>query len=325
MTAPPLVEARGVVHEFALPSSFLEPRRSLRALRGVGLSVRAGESFCVVGESGCGKTTLGRIVMGLVQPTAGEIWFDGARIDTLSNAARRPYRRRMQMVFQNPYGALNPRFRVLDALTEPLKVLEPELSAAERRTRMEQVLLSVGGQTDWTERFPHEFSGGQRQRIAIARALITNPDFIVADEPVSALDVSVQAQVLNLMVEAQEARGLSYLFITHDLSVVRHFASRVAVMYFGAVVELAEAAALFERPRHPYTTRLLSAAPSLSGAGMRAEEDAGEPPDPAAPPQGCPFRARCPHAFAPCAETDPPLQTVDGRHVACHAVAEGRI
>lgn len=322
---PIILTTNGVEKAFPLPTHFLQrEKRALRALRGIDLSVRRGEAFCVVGESGCGKTTIGRVIMGLLQPTAGEVWFDGERIDNLAPKARRPFRRRMQMVFQNPYASLNPRLKTREALAEPLRVLEPQLSRSEVADRAEATLLSVGGASEWMNRYPHEFSGGQRQRISIARALITEPDFIVADEPISALDVSIQAQVLNLMVEAQAARGLTYFFITHDLSVVSHFATRVAVMYMGAVVELAPGEDLFATPRHPYTQLLLSAAPKLSGSGLAGGRSVGEPPDPVNPPSGCAFRTRCPLANARCASETPTLKDAGAASVACHAVEEGR-
>ena len=325
MSSGALLETRGVEKAFPLPTHFLEfKKRRLLALRGVDLSVFKGEAFCVVGESGCGKTTIGRAIMGLLSPTAGEVWFDGVRIDSMSETARRPYRRRMQMVFQNPYASLNPRLRVSETLAEPLRVLEPDLASAEVDARAEHALLSVGGDSEWLRRYPHEFSGGQRQRISIARALVTEPEFIVADEPISALDVSIQAQVLNLMMEAQAERGLTYFFITHDLSVVAHFATRVAVMYMGSVVELADGGALFEAPQHPYTQLLLAAAPKLSGAGLASGRAVGEPPDPTNPPSGCAFRTRCPLANSRCAAEAPQLRPTNGVEVACHAVEEGR-
>jgi peptide/nickel transport system ATP-binding protein len=320
-----LVEVRGLERRFALPTHFLSREKPvLHALNGVEAQVRQGEAFCVVGESGCGKTTLGRIVMGLLDPSKGEVHFEGSRIDNLSESRRRPFRARMQMVFQNPYASLNPRRTVFDTLAEPLQHLSPQMRRAEVREAVEAVMLAVGADPKWGRRMPHEFSGGQRQRIAIARALVTDPEFIVADEPISALDVSIQAQILNLMTKAREERGLTYLFITHDLSVVQHFGDRVAVMYLGQVVELAPVQALFDRPRHPYTRLLLEAIPKLEGGSFERERQPGELPNPVKPPPGCPFAPRCPLADDRCRAERPALLAEGPAQVACFAVEEGR-
>jgi len=320
-----LVETRGLEMRFALPTHFLSREKPvLHALNGVDVAIHKGEAFCIVGESGCGKTTLGRAIMGLLAPSAGEIDFDGTRIDKLSEHARRPFRARMQMVFQNPYASLNPRRTVFDTLAEPLHHLRPELSGAELRKMVEVVMLDVGADPKWGRRMPHEFSGGQRQRIAIARALVTDPEFVVADEPISALDVSIQAQILNLMTKTREERGLTYLFITHDLSVVEHFGDRAAVMYLGQIVELANVEVLFDGPRHPYTRLLLEAIPKLDGGSFDQEHQPGELPNPVKPPPGCAFAPRCPLANERCHRERPNLSVTGATQVACFAVEEGR-
>ena len=246
-----IVETRGLEVRFPLPTHFLSREKPvLHALNTVDIAIRPGESFCVVGESGCGKTTLGRAIIGL-QADGGRGIFNGQRIDTMDEATRKPIRRDMQMVFQNPYASLNPRRNVFETLAEPVRHLMSERSGADVRAQVEEVLDATGCDPSWQRKLPHEFSGGQRQRIAIARALVTNPAFIVADEPISALDVSIQAQILNLLTDLQAERGLTYLFITHDLSVVEHFGTRVAVMYLGRVMELAETETLFDSPQAP--------------------------------------------------------------------------
>ncbi|MEO0621798.1 MAG: oligopeptide/dipeptide ABC transporter ATP-binding protein [Pseudomonadota bacterium] len=321
----PLVEVAGLERRFRLPSHFLARHKPvLHALNGVDVTINRGEAFCVVGESGCGKTTLGRIIMGLLDPSGGTISYDGARIDRLSESRRRAYRARMQMVFQNPYASLNPRRTVLETLAEPVRALCPELKAEERKARVQQVMAATGCDPAWLPRLPHEFSGGQRQRIAIARALVTEPEFIVADEPVSALDVSIQAQILNLMTELRRARGLTYLFITHDLGVVRHFGDRVAVMYLGQVMELAPVAEIFARPRHPYTKLLLDSIPRLEGGSFDKPRPPTEPPNPMKTPVGCPFAPRCALAVPKCRSIRPKLLPAGPASVACHAVEENR-
>jgi len=321
-----LVEARGIRKVFDLGGHFLQRERPMvKALNDVSIAIRRGESFCLVGESGCGKSTLARVIMGLLPPSEGEIHFDGTRIDHLRHKARKPFHRHMQMIFQNPYASLNPRRTVQQTLEEPLRFHRPELSDAEVKTKVEQVMVSVGNDPSWGRRYPHEFSGGQRQRISIARALMVDPDFVVADEPISALDVSIQAQVLNVMMDAQESCDLTYLFITHDLSVVRHFGTRVGVMYLGSLCELATTATLFERPRHPYTRILLSAIPRISTEEMQPPGLPGEVPSALNLPSGCVFHDRCPLANARCsAEVPAPLPQDDGALIACHAVEEGR-
>ena len=340
-TTPPvndrLLEVKRLSKQFPLTSGLLEQlqferdrlvRRedSVNAINDAELSVRRGEALCVVGESGCGKSTLARVVMGLLPPTSGSIYFAGTRIDNLSADELLPFRRRMQMIFQNPYASLNPRMTVKQALEEPARFHHPSLSRTAIADKINEVMRSVGVDPGWNERYPHEFSGGQRQRISIARALMTDPEFIVADEPISALDVSIQAQVLNLLMEAQQQRSLTYLFITHDLSVVEHFGSRVAVMYLGAICELAETRTLFRQPRHPYTRALLSAIPKLDRSRPDRSRLLGEVPTPIHLPGGCFFHPRCVHANDRCREERPKLlTTAEGTQVACHGVQEGRL
>ncbi len=321
-----LVEARAIRKVFDLGSHFLErTRREVKALNDVSITIRRGESFCLVGESGCGKSTLARVMMGLLPPSSGEVHFDGTRIDGLRHKARKPFHRRMQMIFQNPYASLNPRRTVQQTLEEPLRFHRPDLSDAEVKAKVEAVMVSVGNDPSWGTRYPHEFSGGQRQRISIARALMVDPEFVVADEPISALDVSIQAQVLNVMMDARDQRDLTYLFITHDLSVVRHFGTRVGVMYLGSLCELAETKTLFANPRHPYTRLLLSAIPRVSTEEMKPPGLPGEVPSAMNLPSGCVFHDRCPLAEARCSVDVPaPLPQDDGTLVACHAVEEGR-
>jgi peptide/nickel transport system ATP-binding protein len=276
-----------------------EPRRLLRAVDRVSFEVRSVETLALVGESGCGKSTIARLIVGLYAPSEGRLVFRG---------------RRMQMIFQDPYASLNPRWRVRDIIAEPMKVLRIA-------QRVDDLLVQVGLSPDDGDKYPHEFSGGQRQRISIARALAGEPDLLICDEPTSALDVSVQAQILNLMAELQERLGLTYVFISHNLAVVSLVADRVGVMYFGRIVELASAADLFARPRHPYTRMLLDAVPDLGMSGKPRTPVAGEVPNPLAPPSGCAFHPRCPHANERCRVEVP--RFTDG--VACHAFEEGRI
>lgn len=339
MTSPSstLVDIRGLEKRFDLSGGLLEQisfkggrfhrkQEAVHAINGVDLQVQKGEALCVVGESGCGKSTVARTVMGLLSPSAGEIHYDGQRIDHLDGKEVLPYRRKMQMIFQNPYASLNPRMTIQQTLEEPIRFHQPDASESQIRDKVQDVMESVGIDPDWGSRFGHEFSGGQRQRIAIARALAVDPEFIVADEPISALDVSIQAQVLNLLMEAQESRNLTYLFITHDLAVVEHFGTRVAVMYLGRVCELADTRTLFSTPRHPYTQALLSAIPKLEDDRPNHIRLQGEVPTPVQLPSGCVFHGRCPYADDRCRQEIPQLIATDGgAQVACHAVEEGRL
>jgi peptide/nickel transport system ATP-binding protein len=282
--------------------------------------------LALVGESGCGKSTVARLLVGLYKPTRGHFTFDGQDAhQTYAQSEGHLLRRRIQMIFQDPYASLNPRWRVADIVAEPL--IEHDLLSGEAglRTRVEELLRSVGLAAADRVKYPHQFSGGQRQRISIARALATSPEFLVCDEPTSALDVSVQAQVLNLMKDLQRERGLTFLFISHNLAVVRHVSDRVGVMYLGRLVELADKHTLFDSPRHPYTRMLLDAIPKLHDTGRARVPVSGEVPNPLNPPTGCAFNPRCPHANERCRVERPSLQTIGGVRVACHAVEEGRI
>ncbi len=328
-----LVRIRNLVKHFDITGGWLDQfkvkggriRREktvVRAVNDISIDIREGETVSVVGESGCGKSTLARTVMGLYPPESGAVYYRGERIDNLPESQIKPYRTRMQMVFQDPYASLNPRMVVGDTLKEPIRFHQPDIDAQSLKTKVATVMEQVGIDPDWQNRYPHEFSGGQRQRISIARALAVDPEFIVADEPIAALDVSIQAQILNLMMDLQEQRGLTYLFISHDLSVVEHLSERVAVMYLGSLCELAPAASLFASPRHPYTRALLSAIPRLGGAFSHAKLS-GDIPTPIRLPSGCVFHTRCPHVRERCRREIPHLITLpDETRVACHGVEE---
>ena len=301
-------------------------RTTVKAVNDVSFKIKSGETLSVVGESGCGKSTLARTVLGLYPPESGKILYHGARIDDLSSAEMLPYRAKMQMIFQDPYASLNPRMTVSRTLEEPVIFHKRANSAKDIKAKVAEVMEQVGVDPQWADRYPHEFSGGQRQRISIARALTVDPEFIVADEPVSALDVSIQAQILNLMMDAQEKRGLTYLFITHDLSVVKHISNRVAVMYLGTVCELAPTQRLFESPRHPYTQALLSAIPELGRLKPQRVKLKGEVPTPINLPAGCVFHGRCLYTDDRCRHEIPRLLSYDGNvHIACHGVEEKRL
>ncbi len=300
------------------------PRLILRAVDGVTFDVLKGETLALVGESGCGKSTVARLIVGLYALSRGRIEFDGQDLAAPDTDAAK-LRRRMQMIFQDPYASLNPRWRVRDIVAEPIRVLGLAATKDAEGARVAELLRQVGLAPEDGEKYPHEFSGGQRQRISIARALSGNPEFLVCDEPTSALDVSVQAQILNLMTELQQRLGLTYLFISHNLAVVSHIADRVGVMYLGRMVEIAAASQLFAKPRHPYTRMLMDAIPDLEMSGKARTPVAGEVPNPLAPPAGCAFHPRCPHANDRCRSERPALRAVADGAVACHAVEEGRL
>jgi oligopeptide transport system ATP-binding protein len=300
---------------------------TVQAVTDVSLEIQRGETLGLVGESGCGKSTLGRTILRLYNPTNGAIHFESTDVTRLSQRELRPMRRRMQMIFQDPYASLDPRMSIGAAIAEPLEIHELAKSATDKERRVRELLERVGLPDDAAKRYPHEFSGGQRQRIGIARALACKPSFVVCDEPISALDVSIQAQIVNLLEDLQDAEGLTYLFISHDLKIVQHICDRVAVMYLGRIVELAEAKTLYASPKHPYTQALLSAVPRIDNAGAAKRDRVilqGDVPSPLAPPTGCPFHPRCPVKDKPAACFDelPKLRVLaNGSRAACH-VAE---
>ena len=330
MTA--LVEVTDLAKTFDVSAPWLnrvierQPRKLVHAVDGVSFAIQRGQTLALVGESGCGKSTVARLLVGLYGPTRGNVVFDGRNTaQTLASPDARALRKRMQMIFQDPYASLNPRWKVRDIVGEPLREHGLAMTEAALEAKVAELLRSVGmGATDM-EKFPHQFSGGQRQRISIARALATEPEFLICDEPTSALDVSVQAQVLNIMKDLQRQRGLTYLFISHNLAVVRHVADQVGVMYLGRLVELADRRALFAAPRHPYTRMLLDAIPDIAMTGRQRSPVQGEVPNPLQPPSGCAFHPRCPHANARCRSERPELTAFDGIRIACHAVTEGRL
>jgi peptide/nickel transport system ATP-binding protein len=336
-SAEVLLDVAGVAKYFDVSAPWLnrvlerKSRTILKAVDGVDLAITRGETLGLVGESGCGKSTVARLIVGLYAPTRGTIRYRGVALageGTQSGdaAAQRRARRGMQMIFQDPYASLNPRWRVGDIVAEPMRVQQSVRDEAELESRVAALLTQVGLGAADAQKYPHQFSGGQRQRISIARALATSPEFLVCDEPTSALDVSVQAQVLNLMRELQRTLGLTYLFISHNLAVVRHIADRVGVMYLGRIVELAPTRRLFALPQHPYTRMLLEAVPDLSMTGKARTAVAGEVPNPLDPPSGCPFHPRCPYANARCSSEVPRLIAAPGGgEAACHAVEEGRL
>lgn len=314
----PLLRVDALVKQFPVQTGmFGRGGKVVHAVDGVSFDLGRRETLALVGESGCGKSTVGRLVLRLLEPTRGKVWFEGNDIGSLDDKALRAQRRRMQIIFQDPYASLNPRMTVGQTLGEPLAL--HGLAPGRQAERVAELLGLVGLASAHADRYPHEFSGGQRQRIGIARALAVEPQLIVCDEPVSALDVSIQAQVVNLLRDLQDRLGLAYLFIAHDLAVVKHIASRVAVMYLGRIVEYGTKASIFAEPRHPYTQALLSAVPaSTPGLRRRRIILQGDVPSPISPPSGCHFRTRCPHAQAVCAASQPALAGEDGHLVACH-------
>ena len=322
--SPPVLKVQELKVHFPIHGGVLNRKiGTVYAVDGVSLALQRGRTLGLVGESGCGKSTVGKAIVRLVEPTAGSIWIEGTDITGLNRAAMRPLRRRVQMVFQDPYSSLNPRMSVADLIAEPLENFQRTANRAQTRERSAYLLSRVGLRADAMGKYPHQFSGGQRQRLGIARALAAEPGVIVADEPVSALDVSVQAQVLNLLAELQQEFGLAYLFISHDLAVVKHISDDIAVMYLGRMVETASRRRLFASPLHPYTRALLAAAP-VARPGFRQPVAVieGEVPSPSRPPPGCRFHTRCPQAIDVCRSVEPAMQVVQAGHaVACHLVS----
>jgi len=324
--APTLLEVRGLRMLFPVTEGIMARRRGeVRAVDGVDFSLRRGETLGLVGESGCGKTTTGRCILLLERPTSGEIIYDGVDLAKLKHKDLLALRRRIQVIFQDPYSSLNPRMKVGDIIAEPIKVHGIEPDAARRAARVRELLGICGLNPNFADRYPHEMSGGQRQRVGIARALALDPEFIICDEAVSALDVSIQAQIVNLLEDLRERFGLTYLFIAHDLSVVRHLCQRVAVMYLGRIVELADCDTLFDSPLHPYTRALLDAVPVPDPrveAGRTFRPVKGEVPSPINPPSGCAFHPRCPMAVESCSRVRPELRELrPGHWVACSEVS----
>ncbi len=328
----PLVTVRNLSRTFDVSKPWLnrvlerEERRLLRAVQDVSFTIGRRETFALVGESGSGKSTVANMVVGLLEPSAGSVVIDGVDMAKAGDAARRTeVRRKIQMIFQSPYASLNPRWRVDRIVAEPIRAFGLMRDAREIEAEVGRLLRTVGLDPADGAKYPHEFSGGQRQRVAIARALASRPEFIVCDEPTSALDVSVQAQILNLMRDLQDEFGLTYLFISHNLAVVRHMATRIGVMYLGRLVEVAPGRQLFAAPRHPYTRMLLDAVPDLDMTGRARKPVLGEIPNPITPPAGCPFNPRCPLANGRCRAEVPASVTDEYGTVACHAVTEGRL
>ncbi len=316
----PLIEVKNLSKIFEVGRGFLKKPGRLHAVSNISFSVMPGETLCLVGESGCGKSTLGRCILQLIKPTSGEVRYQGMDLAALDEKAMRPIRQDLQMIFQDPYASLNPRMTVREIVGAPLDSFHLVSSKAEREQKIREICQIIGIAEEWLDKYPHEFSGGQRQRIVIARALIMNPKFVVCDEPVSALDVSIRSQVLNLMKDIQVKYGFSYLFISHDLSVVNYIGDRIAVMYLGQMVELADKKELFQRPMHPYTQALLSAIPVADVTYKRERKYLeGDVPSPLNPPSGCKFRTRCPYAVEDCARAEPQFTDQGGSHfVACH-------
>jgi len=330
-SANPLIRVEGLTRIFDVSKPWLnriierEEKQFLTAVNSVNFEIRKGETLALVGESGSGKSTIAKMLVGLLEPSSGSILFDGKAINTNASADMQSLRKRFQMIFQSPYASLNPRWKVADIIAEPMVVLGVEKDNARIQARVKELLVLVGLSAEDASKFPHEFSGGQRQRIAIARALSSNPEFIVCDEPTSALDVSVQAQILNLMRDLQDELGLTYLFISHDLSVVRHMANRIGVLYLGGLVEISDSKAMFKAPKHPYTRMLLNAVPDLEMTGREHQSVEGEIPNPINPPSGCTFHPRCQFSNDRCIKEVPLLKQEGSDFVSCHGVEENRI
>ncbi|MEO5359955.1 MAG: ATP-binding cassette domain-containing protein [Nitrospirota bacterium] len=329
MNAMSLMEVRGLKKYFQMRSGFLSKPHQVRAVDGVDFTIEQNKVFAIVGESGSGKSTLARLLLRLVEPQEGDVLFKGTNVLALSGDKLKAYRRSVQIIFQDPFASLNPRMKIYGALSEPLKI-HKTVPKSQFRERVRTMLERVGLDSDVMERYPHEFSGGQRQRICIARALMLGPELVVADEPLSSLDVSIQAQILNLLIRIKEDIGLSFLFISHDLSVVQYFSDKIAVMYLGKIVETGETAELFDNPMHPYTQMLIESVPKIIGAkttpkpqkSHQPEDTAADTPSPIEIPEGCPFHPRCPKKFAPCTTTVPELKPSNGRLISCHLNAE---
>lgn len=323
MSGQPLFEARHIVKEFQIGGGLLSKSRIVHAVDDVSFSIKKGETLGLVGESGCGKSTIGRTILRLYEPTSGQILLDG---EDITHVNMRPYRKRMQIVLQDPYASLDPRMTVGDIVGEPLDIHGVCENKADRQERILELLSLVGLNSEHMNRYPHEFSGGQRQRVSIARAMALHPDFMVCDEPISALDVSIQAQVINMLMELQQKLGMTYLFIAHDLNVVRHISQQVGVMYLGSLVEVCDADSLYKNPMHPYTQALLSAIPIPDPEVSRKKQRVvleGDVPSPINPPRGCKFHTRCPYAMDICWEVRPETVTVGPGHTcACHKVQQ---
>ena len=320
----PLIQVKNLSKVFEVNGGFLKKADRLQAVSNISFDIMLGETLCLVGESGCGKSTLGRCVLQLIKPTEGEIIYNGQDLAKLSEKGMRPIRQDLQMIFQDPYASLNPRMTIREIVGAPLESFGLASSPEEKEAKIQEICKIIGISEEWLNKYPHEFSGGQRQRIVIARALVMNPKFVVCDEPVSALDVSIRSQVLNLMKDIQEKYGYSYLFISHDLSVVNYIGDRIAVMYLGQIVELASKEELFSNPKHPYTQALLSAIPVADVTYKRERKYLeGEVPSPLNPPSGCKFRTRCPYTTEQCAKEAPEFIDQGGKHfVACHRCGE---
>lgn len=319
MSNSTLIEVKGLTKKFPLGKKWFKPQGYVRAVDGLDFTIKKGETFGLVGESGCGKSTTGRLINGLIEANKGQILFDGQNLVKMPDRQLRSYRKRMQMIFQDPFASLSPKMKVKDIVMEPLDVHYPKLTKSEKLEKATKLLEICGISKFHLKKYPHEFSGGQRQRISIARSLILNPELIIADEAVSALDVSIQSQVLNLLVDLQEEFDLTYLFISHDLSVVEHISDRIGVMYLGDLVEVANKEQLFKEPKHPYTQSLLSSIPRLGKENREKIILKGEIPSASNPPKGCKFHTRCPFAMDICMKEIPDNIHIDDEHVvACH-------